>query len=81
MPAQVPVDTFYLVKNEPVRENFTDMATRTGGKAQFLSIGSASGAGQLLDHITTSILFHVGGAEKGQDLVGQYQKKYSKMFS
>ena len=75
----IPVDCFYV--NYRCQSSFEGISKATGGTAFALSVTKVEGRELLIGHITTSILKHVGGDGKGDELVGAYIKKFGKMHS
>ena len=69
-PPAVPVHAFYI--ENAARDNFEEIARRTGGRAEKLDVNSAEGDQLLTDCLTEQILENIGGAE----LVVVYRKTY-----
>jgi len=76
---KIPVDCFFV--NTRCQAAFEKMAKATDGKAFPLVVSKVEGRELLIGHITTSILLHVGGEGKGDELVNAYTKKFGKMHS
>jgi len=79
IPKKIPVDCFFV--NTRCQAAFEKMAKATDGKAFPLVVSKVEGRELLIGHITTSILLHVGGEGKGDELVNVYTKKFGKMHS
>jgi len=67
---EIPVHAFYI--NEYAKENFEEIARRSGAKYGFLNIGSEQGAEMLTGVVTSRILDNIGGVE----LVAAYEEKF-----
>ena len=77
----VPVHAFYV--DEDAKANFTEIATLTNGRCEFLDVNSTKGADLLTNMVSEVLLNNIGqqNGGKGADLVNAYKKKFLKSYS
>lgn len=70
----IKVHAFYVANY--AKSSFELIATSTGGRCEYLDIGSSESAQLLTNVVTEEVLRNIGGALKGNILVEAYRKRY-----
>jgi len=78
--SNVPVHTFYVAQK--AKANFTQIATLTNGRCEFLDVNSPKGADLLTNFVSEVLLNNIGQQNgKGDGLVQAYKRKFLKSYS